>query len=47
MYGLQHGALAHTEQQATQGPKIISTKPFKQENQRSNLYKKKRNKKHI
>ena len=40
MYGLQHGALAHTEQQAIRGPKITSVKPFKQENQRSNLYKK-------
>ena len=36
---LQHGALAHTEQQAIKGPKITSVKPFKQENQRSNLYK--------
>ena len=42
MYGLQHGALAHTEQQAIKGPKITSVKPFKQENQRSNLYKKKK-----
>ena len=40
MYGLQHGALAHTEQQAIKGPKIYSVKPFKRENQRSNLYKK-------
>ena len=40
MYGLQHGALAHTEQQAIKGPKITSVKPFKRENQRSNLYKK-------
>ena len=39
MYGLQHGALAHTKQQAIRGPKIISVKPFKRENQRSNLYK--------
>ena len=39
MYGLQHGALAHTEQQAIKGPKITSVKPFKRENQRSNLYK--------
>ena len=23
MYGLQHGALAHTEQQAIKGPKIV------------------------
>ena len=38
MYGLQHGALAHTEQQAIKGPKITSVKPFKRENQRSNLY---------
>ena len=29
MYGLQHGALAHTEQQAIKGPKITSVKPFK------------------
>ena len=28
MYGLQHGALAHTEQQAIKGPKITSVKPF-------------------
>ena len=41
MYGLQHGALAHTEQQAIKGPKITSVKLFKRENQRSNLYKKK------
>ena len=40
MYGLQHGALAHTEQQAIKGPKITSVKPFKRENQRSNLNKK-------
>ena len=39
MHGLQHGALAHTEQQALKGPKITSVKPFKRENQRSNLYK--------
>ena len=39
MYGLQHGALAHTEQQAIKGPKITSVKPFKRENQRSNLIK--------
>ena len=42
MYGLQYGALAHTEQQAIMGPKITSVKPFKRENQRSNLYEKKR-----
>ena len=36
MYGLQHGALAHTEQQAIKGPKVTSVKPFKRENQRSN-----------
>ena len=29
MYGLQHGALAHTEQQATKGPNITSVKPNK------------------
>ena len=39
MYGLQHGALIHTEQQAIKGPKITSVKPFKRENPRSNLYK--------
>ena len=39
MYGLQHGALAHTEQHAIKGLKITSVKPFKRENQRSNLYK--------
>ena len=35
MYGLQYGALAHTEQQSVnmiKGPKITSVKPFKQEN---------------
>ena len=37
MYGLQHGALAHTEQQAIKVPKITSVKPFKW----SNLYIKK------
>ena len=42
MYGLQHGALAHTEQQAIKGPKITSVKPFKRENQRENLYKKRK-----
>ena len=49
MYGLQHGALAHTEQQAIKGPKITSVKPFKRENQRSNLYqiKNTRNEKHV
>ena len=39
MYGLQHGALAHIEQQAIKSHKITSVKPFKRENQRSNLYK--------
>ena len=39
MYGFQHGALAHNEQQAIKGPKITNVKPFKRENQRSNLYK--------
>ena len=29
MYCLQHGALAHSEQQAIKGPKITSVKPFK------------------
>ena len=43
MYGLQHGALAYTEQQAIKDPKITSVKPFKRENQRSSLYE---NKKH-
>ena len=42
MYGLQQGALAHTEQQAIKGPKITSVKPIKQEKQRSYLYKKKK-----
>ena len=46
MYGLQHGALAHTEQQAIKGPKITSVKPFKRENQRSNLYKIKKKKRY-
>ena len=40
MYGLQHGALAHIEHQSIKGPKTTSVKPFKRENQRSNLYKK-------
>ena len=40
MYDLQHGALAHTEQQAGKGPTITSVKPFKRENKGSNLYKK-------
>ena len=40
MYGLQHGALAHIEQKAIKGPKITSVKPFKRENKRANLYKK-------
>ena len=39
MYGLQHEALAHTEQLAIKGPKITSVKPFKRENKRYNLYK--------
>ena len=47
MYYLQHGALAHTEQQAIKGPNITSVKPFKRDNQRSNLYKKMRNEKHV
>ena len=47
MYGLQHRALAHTEQQAIKGHKITSVKPFKRENQQSNLYKKKREKRNI
>ena len=42
MYGLQHGALAHTEEQAIKGLKITSVKPFKRENQRFNQYKKTR-----
>ena len=40
MYGLQHGALAHTAQKAIKGPKTTSVKPFKREKQQSNLYKK-------
>ena len=40
MYGFQHRALAHTQQQAIKGPKITSVKPIKRENQQSNLYKK-------
>ena len=40
MCGLQHGALAHAEQQAIKGPKISSVKPFIREYQQSNLYKK-------
>ena len=47
MYGLQHGVLAHTEQQAIKGPKITSVKLFKRENQRSNLYKIKKKKRCI
>ena len=53
MYGLQHGVLAHTKQQAIKGLKITSVNPFKRENQRSNLYKiknkkkKTRNEKHV
>ena len=45
MYGLQHGALVHTEQQAIKCPNITSVKPFKRENQQSNLYIKKKPKK--
>ena len=41
-YGLQHRALAHTEHQALKGPQITNVKPFKLKNQRSYLYKKKR-----
>ena len=41
-YTLQQGSLAHTEQQAIKDPKMTSVKQFKQENQRYNLYKKKR-----
>ena len=47
MYGLQHGALAHTEQQDIKGSIITSVKPFKRENRRSNLYIKTRNEKHV
>ena len=32
--------MAHTEQKAIKGPKITSVTPFKGENQRSKLYKK-------
>ena len=39
-YGLQHGFLAHTEQQALKGLKMTSVKASKQEKQRSNIYKK-------
>lgn len=41
MYGLKHGVLAHTKQQAIKDSKIITgnVKQFKQENQRLNLYK--------
>ena len=42
MYGLQQGALAHTEQQAIKDPEITSVKPIKRENQRSNVYKKRK-----
>ena len=38
MHSLQHGALAYTEQKDKKGPKITSVKPFRRENQRSNLY---------
>ena len=44
MYGLQHKALAHNEQQATKSPKITSVKPCKRVNQRFNLYKKRETK---
>ena len=47
MYGLQHRALSHIEQQAIKGPRITSVKQFKRENQRSNLYKKNKNEKHV
>ena len=40
MYSFQPGALAHTEQTAIKCSKITSVKPFNQENQRSNIYKK-------
>ena len=40
MYGLQHEALAQTEQQAIKGLKTNCVKPLKRENQRSNLSKK-------
>ena len=39
-YGFQHGALAHTEQQAIKDQKMTSLKPFKREDQRYNQYKK-------
>ena len=40
-YGLQHGALSHTKQQAIKCPqKDTSVKPFKREKQWSYLYKK-------
>ena len=47
MYGLQHGALAHTEQQAIKGPKITSVKPFKRETNGLIYINKTRNEKHI
>ena len=31
MYGLQHGALAHTEQRAIKGPKITKCKTIQME----------------
>ena len=39
VYGLQHAALAYTEQLPIKGPTITSVKPFKRENQRSNSIK--------
>ena len=36
-YGLKHGALAHTKQQAIRGSKMTNVKQFKQENLLSNL----------
>ena len=43
-YSVQHGALSHTEQQTTKGPNMTSVKQFKQDNQRSRLYKKRETK---
>ena len=38
-YGVQHGALTHTEQQAIKGQKDTNVKPFKWEKQLPNLFK--------
>ena len=43
-YGLQHGALSHTDQQAIKGTQKtrLSIKPFKQKNQPFHIYLKNR-----